>query len=104
MPWARPGDRCPVGAGGSLRNVRGDRHRPLPVFPVSISNDQCDRAADRLPGAHAADDVRTIGFDGHAAATAVPALPPRKLGRDSLRADAKTSGKTVEDGDERLAV
>src|SRR5207249_8684014 len=45
-----------------------------------------------------------IGLDQHAAAAAVPGLPPPQLGRDGIEIDREPRRNSFEDGDERFAV
>ncbi len=86
------------------RDLRRRVHRPLPVRPVAVLDHHRDRAAHRLAGAHAREDLRAIGLDLHPPSAAVAALPAAKLRRDRVDVHGKPGGNAFEDDDERAAV
>ena len=81
-----------------------DGHRPLPVLPVLVGNQQRDRTAGRHAVPDAAQDLRAIGLDGHPPAAAVAGLAPAQLRGDRVEVDREARRHAFENGDERLAV
>ena len=84
MSGTGAGDGRPVRTTGILRWICLEAHRELPVHPVAVLDRHRNRAANRLPAAHARENLRAVGFDRHATATAVPRLSPAQLGRDRV--------------------
>ena len=56
------------------------------------------------PLTHARQDLRGVGFDGHAPATAVAALSPAQVRGNRVEIEVESRGHAVEHGHERLAV
>ena len=83
---------------------RFDGHRPLPVLPVAVGNHQRDRTASRHAVADAAERLRAIRFDRHAAAAPVAALAAAELRGDRVEVDREAGGHAFENHHERLPV
>ena len=73
-------------------------------FVVLIDDLQGDRAAERRLPPHAAEDLDPIGLDPLAAAAPVAALAPVQLDVDRVGIDGHAGRKTVDDGQQGLAV
>ena len=72
------------------------RQRFGPVLPILVFEQDRDRRADGLRMPHAADDVRAVGLDLHAAAAAEALLAPPQLAIDGLERDRELrAGKPV---------
>ncbi len=89
---------APAGGSGS------DDHRLLPVLPVLVRDQQRDRRAGRHAVANAAQRLRAIRFDRHAAAAAVAALAAAQLGGHRVDVDREARRHAFDDRHERLAV
>jgi hypothetical protein len=63
-----------------------------------------DRAAERLAGAHAAEELDVVALDLHAPPTPVAHLPPGELRVHVLGPQGHARGHPLDDGDERRAV
>ena len=100
----RPGDDGPIGSGCVRRLFRLGIHRPLPVFPVLVRDEEGNRGA----GGHAVPDTAerlgAIGFNRHASPAAVAALTAAELRRDGVEVDGQAGGNAFEDRDEPFAV
>ena len=103
-PGTRAGDHRPIGARGVGRLLRLRVHRPLPVLPVLVRNEERDRRAGRHAVAHAAERLRAIGFDGHTPSAAVAPLAASQLRGDRVEVDRQTGGDALEDRDQTFAV
>src|SRR2546423_12708410 len=79
-------------------------HDLLPVFPVPILNEHCDRRSQGLAATHSRQELDVIRFDLHPASAAVALLAARKVDVDVRSDYAKPCHHSLEDGDERKAV
>ena len=86
------------------RRLGLDGHRPLPVLPILVRDDERNRAARGDAEADAAQDLRAIGLDRHATPAPVPGLTTAELRRDAIEVERETRRKPFEDRDERLAM
>src|SRR5258708_10458783 len=75
-----------------------------PVLPVVVGQRHGDGGADGLAVADAAEDVRGVLLDAHAAAAAVALLATPELAVDELLIDRHTGRHATYKGDETLAV
>lgn len=73
-------------------------------FVVAVDDLQGDRAADRLAVPNAGEDVDAVGFDPLATTAAIAPLPPAEFRVDDCCVEGDAGGKTVDQGDEGLAV
>ena len=93
VPWPRRSHRLVLGWIPRLH-----RKLLLPVLPVAIHDLDRDRRANRLPVAHAAENVRLVGLDLHAAAAAVALLAPPQFAVHEIEIDRHAGGQS---GDQR---
>jgi hypothetical protein len=73
------GTRAGHGLGGGPGRRRVDRHRLLPVLPITIADGERDRAAEGKAPADAGGDVGLVLLDLHPAAASVPALAAAEI-------------------------
>ena len=104
VPGARTRHRRPPGSARSLRHLRLDVHRLLPIDPVAIADEHGDGCAGRPPVTDACDDFGAVTLDRHAAAASVAALPPAELRVQRIDVELKSRGHAVQGHDERLAM
>src|SRR5262245_14980030 len=78
--------------------------RALRFRPHAILIHHRDRTTDAMPGPDAPKDPRTIRFNLHPPAAAVPALTTTQLGGDSVDVDSESVRDAFEDHDEGTAV
>ena len=70
----------------------------LPVGVILVGDEEGDRCAGGAPFHDAAEDLRLVLLDGHAAAGTGAALPPAKVGGNEFRRDRQARGQAVQDG------
>src|SRR5262245_32311011 len=100
--WARH-DR-PVHTARIRGRLRCHGHRFLPVFPILVWYQQRDWRAGGLAVPDAAQELRAVRLDRHAAPTAVTCLPSLELCGDRVKIDHQPRWNAFDDRDERLAV
>jgi hypothetical protein len=76
----------------------------LPVVPIAIANLQRDRTAQRVPAAHARQNLRAVPLDSHAPAASVAELSSAEIGIEQLGAERQPRRHAFDDHDERGAV
>ncbi len=114
VPRARTGD------GGAARaaafNIGGSCSRRCRALSAPTRIVYCQFGQSRFsiiiaigppivsPGAHAREDVRAVGLDGHAAAASVAALPPAEVARDGIEIEREAGRDAFENHHERAPV
>jgi hypothetical protein len=104
MTGTRACHRRAPGARRLGRRLGRDVHRLLPVLPVAIADQHGDGAAERVALAHAAQDLRRVHLDLHAAAAAVAELPPTKVAGEDVLIDGQARGEAFHRRHQRLSV
>ena len=79
-----------------LKAFLGRRHLGRPVDVVLVFEHERDRAADREPAPHAADDARDVGLDLLPPAAAVAALPAGEIAAKIFCGDLEARGQALD--------
>ena len=72
--------------------------------PVAVADEQCDRGASRPAAADARQHLGAIGFNRHAPATSIAALPLPQIVVHGVEVDGKPRGQPFENDNQALAV
>jgi hypothetical protein len=99
-----PDHRRTIGTGRLRRHLDFHVHRPLPVLPVLVWDQQRDWRTGGDATAHSGEKLGAIRLDGHALTAPVPTLTAAKILRDVIEIYRETSGHAVDDGDQAAAV
>src|SRR5262245_48372710 len=84
MTGPRTRDDRPIDTASVRRRGQVDGHRPLPVFPILVGNEECDWSSHRHAVSDAAQHSRPIGLDRHPPAATVSGLSATKLNRNGV--------------------
>ena len=104
MTGTRTRDDGAARTGRICRRIGLHAHRVLPVRPVTVLNEERNRAADRFAVADAGNDVGGIALDGHALTAAVAELTAAEIAGEIRRRDAQSGRHAFDDHDQRAAV
>ena len=79
---------------------RVDAHDLVPARVVAVLDHECDRAADRLPAAHAGHDPDLVGLDVLAVAAPEAELAPHRLGVERRDVERQAARDPFDDPDQ----
>src|SRR5579864_1900312 len=80
--------------------ARGDRQRFLPIFPIFVFEQNCDRGTDRDAMVHARENVRLVRLDLHAPAATITLLPSPKVAIEKFLIHGQTRRQTRQEGNQ----